>query len=80
MLFKKEAERSNFKMSTKTPKKEVTMETVCFTGNYRERFARVKEFSRQKTEVVLDEFLFVVNLKNDKRHDILNTSVDVKIG
>jgi transposase-like protein len=37
--------------------KEVTMETLCFTGNYRRRYARVKEFSHQKVEVVIDEFL-----------------------
>ena len=39
------------------PQKEVTMETLCFTGNYRKRFARIKEFSSEKVEVVLDEFL-----------------------
>jgi len=33
------------------------METLCFTGNYRKRFARVKEFSHEKVEFVLDEFL-----------------------
>lgn len=33
------------------------METLCFIGNYRKRFARVKEFSQEKVEVVLDEFL-----------------------
>lgn len=33
------------------------METLCFTGNYRKRFARVKEFCNEKVEFVLDEFL-----------------------
>jgi hypothetical protein len=33
------------------------MEQLCFTGNYRRRFARVKEFSCEKVEFVLDEFL-----------------------
>ncbi|MHC4122435.1 MAG: IS256 family transposase [Planctomycetota bacterium] len=33
------------------------MEQLCFTGNYIKRFARVKEFSNNKIEVVLDEFL-----------------------
>ena len=33
------------------------METLCFTGNYFKRFARVKEFSQEKVEFVLDEFL-----------------------
>lgn len=33
------------------------METLCFTGNYIKRFARVKEFSNEAVEVVLDEFL-----------------------
>lgn len=33
------------------------METLCFTGNYIKRFARVKEFSNERAEVVLDEFL-----------------------
>lgn len=36
---------------------EVTMQTLCFTGNYTKRFARVKEFSNEVAEVVLDEFL-----------------------
>lgn len=36
---------------------EVTMETLCFKGNYRKRWARIKEFSSNKVEVVLDEFL-----------------------
>ena len=33
------------------------METLCFTGNYTKRFARVKEFCNEKVEFVLDEFL-----------------------
>lgn len=33
------------------------METLCFTGNYRKRWARIKEFSNEKAEVVLDTFL-----------------------
>jgi putative transposase len=33
------------------------MEQLCFTGNYLKRFARVKEFSCEKAEFVLDEFL-----------------------
>jgi transposase-like protein len=33
------------------------METLCFTGNYIKRFARVKEFCHEKVEFVLDEFL-----------------------
>mgnify|MGYP000353679843 CR=1 FL=1 len=33
------------------------METLCFRGNYTKRFARVKEFSNEKVEVVLDKFL-----------------------
>jgi len=33
------------------------METLCFTGNYTRRFARVKEFSNERVEVVLDKFL-----------------------
>lgn len=33
------------------------MQQLCFTGDYRKRFARVKEFSQDKVEVVLDEFL-----------------------
>jgi len=33
------------------------METLCFTGNYTRRFARVKEFSNETAEVVIDEFL-----------------------
>lgn len=33
------------------------MQQLCFTGDYRRRFARVKEFSQDKIEVVLDEFL-----------------------
>jgi len=33
------------------------METLCFTGNYTKRFARVKEFSNETAEIVLDEFL-----------------------
>lgn len=33
------------------------METLCFTGNYRRRFARVKEFCNEKAEFVLDAFL-----------------------
>ncbi len=33
------------------------METLCFKGNYRKRFARVKEFCNEKVEFVLDEFL-----------------------
>ena len=36
---------------------EVTMETLCFTGNYLKRMARIKEFSCEKVEVVLDEYL-----------------------
>ncbi len=31
------------------------METLCFTGNYRKRMARVKEFCNKKVETVLDE-------------------------
>ncbi len=31
------------------------METLCFTGNYRKRYARIKEFSFDKVEVVLDK-------------------------
>ena len=33
------------------------MEQLCFTDNYKRRFARVKEFSNEKVEFVLDEFL-----------------------
>ena len=33
------------------------MQQLCFTGDYRRRFARVKEFCNNKVEVVLDEFL-----------------------
>ena len=33
------------------------METLCFTGNYRKRFARVKEFCNERVEFVLDRFL-----------------------
>jgi transposase-like protein len=33
------------------------METLCFSGNYIKRFARVKEFCNEKVEFVLDEFL-----------------------
>jgi len=33
------------------------METLCFKGNYRKRWARIKEFSCKKVEVVLDEYL-----------------------
>jgi transposase-like protein len=33
------------------------METLCFTGNYRRRWARIKEFSCKKVETVLDEYL-----------------------
>jgi putative transposase len=33
------------------------MQQLCFTGNYRKRFARVKEFCNEKIEFVLDEFL-----------------------
>jgi len=33
------------------------MEALCFTGNYTKRFARVKEFSNETVEIVLDEFL-----------------------
>lgn len=33
------------------------MRTLCFNGYYTERFARVKEFSNDKVEVVLDDFL-----------------------
>ena len=33
------------------------METLCFKGNYRKRFARVKEFSHEKAEIVIDEFI-----------------------
>jgi len=33
------------------------MQQLCFTGDYRKRFARVKEFCNEKVEVVLDEFL-----------------------
>jgi transposase-like protein len=33
------------------------METLCFTGNYIKRFARVKEFCNEQIEVVLDAFL-----------------------
>lgn len=33
------------------------METLCFTGNYLKRFARVKEFCNEKVELVFDEFL-----------------------
>jgi transposase-like protein len=33
------------------------METLCFKGNYRKRFARVKEFCNEKVEFVLDVFL-----------------------
>lgn len=58
MLFKKEAEHSNLKVLRPiTPKKEVTMEMLCFKGNYLKRFARVKEFSAEKVEVVLDEYI-----------------------
>ncbi len=57
MLFKKEAEHSNLKVLGITPKKEVTMETLCFKGNYRKRWGKVKEFCNEKVEVVLDEYL-----------------------
>lgn len=33
------------------------MQQLCFTGNYRRRFARVKEFCNEKVEFVLDAFL-----------------------
>ena len=33
------------------------MQTLCFTGNYIKRFARVKEFCNEQAEVVLDAFL-----------------------
>lgn len=33
------------------------METLCFQGNYDKRFGRLKEFSQDKVEVVLDEYL-----------------------
>lgn len=33
------------------------MEQLCFTGNYRKRFARVKEFCNERVEFVLDRFL-----------------------
>jgi putative transposase len=33
------------------------METLCFIGNYRKRFARVKEFCNEKVELVFDKFL-----------------------
>lgn len=33
------------------------MEQLCFTGNYRKRFSRVKEFCNEKVEFVLDRFL-----------------------
>lgn len=33
------------------------MKTLCFTGNYRQRFARYKEFCHEKVEVNIDEFL-----------------------
>ena len=33
------------------------METLCFTGNYTKRFARVKEFCNNQIEFVLDAFL-----------------------
>jgi len=33
------------------------MEPLCFEGHYRKRFARVKEFSCDQVEVVLDKFL-----------------------
>jgi putative transposase len=33
------------------------MEPLCFEGYYRKRFARVKEFSCEQVEVVLDKFL-----------------------
>ena len=33
------------------------MQQLCFKGNYRKRFARVKEFCNEKVEFVLDEFL-----------------------
>lgn len=33
------------------------MEQLCFTGHYRKRLARVKEFCNEKVEFVLDEFL-----------------------
>ena len=33
------------------------MEQLCFTGNYKRRFSRIKEFSSDKVEIVLDEHL-----------------------
>lgn len=33
------------------------MQQLCFKGNYRRRFARVKEFCNEKVEFVLDAFL-----------------------
>jgi len=33
------------------------VQQLCFKGNYRKRFARVKEFCNEKVEFVLDEFL-----------------------
>ena len=33
------------------------MEQLCFSGNYRKRFSRVKEFCNEKVEFVLDRFL-----------------------
>ena len=35
------------------------METLCFSGNYIKRFARVKEFCNERIEFALDEFLKV---------------------
>lgn len=33
------------------------MQQLCLTGDYRKRFARVKEFCNEKIEIVLDSFL-----------------------
>ena len=66
------------------------MQTLCFTGNYSKRFARVKEFCNNTAEAVLDEFLkqfcnvwleeeFTLQSGAD-RYERSNTREDVRAG
>jgi len=66
------------------------MQTLCFSGNYIKRFARVKEFCNNTTEVVLDEFLkefcniwleeeFTIQSGAD-RYERTGTRLDVRAG
>lgn len=48
---------SNNNITGAKPQRRLLMQQLCFKGNYRKRFARVKEFCNEKVEVVLDEFL-----------------------